>query len=87
MQKKTSQFPMRKIKMIWDFRGPHSEKTAQHHVIHLNEFAQNNNLEVIAIDVQNIHDNHTMAFMVVTEDLVPHLRQSLKPHRGQLYEH
>ena len=86
MQKKTFRFPMRKIKMIWDFRGPHSEKTAQHHVIHLNEFSQNNGIEVIAMDIEKIHENHTMAFIVVTEDLVPDLRQSLKPHRGQLYE-
>ncbi len=28
----------RKIKLIWDFRGPASAKTAEHHEIHLKEF-------------------------------------------------
>jgi len=29
----------RKLKLIWDFRGESSEKTAEHHAIHLKEFA------------------------------------------------
>jgi hypothetical protein len=28
----------RKIKLIWDFRGPASAKTAEHHEIHLKEY-------------------------------------------------
>ena len=29
---------MRKLKLIWDFRGPDALKIAQHHEIHLKEF-------------------------------------------------
>ena len=29
---------MRKLKLIWDFKGPDSEKTAAHHLIHLDEY-------------------------------------------------
>ena len=28
----------RKIKLIWDFRGPVAAKTAEHHEIHLKEY-------------------------------------------------
>ena len=29
---------MEKIKLIWDFRGPHGKNTATHHEKHLKEF-------------------------------------------------
>jgi hypothetical protein len=29
----------RKIKLIWDFRGPTAAKTAEHHEIHLKEYS------------------------------------------------
>nr|WP_298659569.1 hypothetical protein [uncultured Flavobacterium sp.] len=28
----------KKIKLIWDFRGPSALQTAEHHAIHLNEY-------------------------------------------------
>ena len=28
---------LEKIKLIWDFRGPVAEKTAQHHLKHLHQ--------------------------------------------------
>ena len=34
-QKKMS----RKIKLLWDFRGPDAKETAKHHTIHLKDFA------------------------------------------------
>lgn len=72
--------------MIWDFRGPHAEKTADHHIIHLKEFAQNNQITNVLFGVEKIYDNYTIAYMVVTEDLVTELRKTLKPHRGQWYQ-
>ena len=40
---------MRKIKLIWDFRGEAAAKTAEHHLIHLNEYLENEKiiLEII----------------------------------------
>lgn len=29
----------KRIKLIWDFKGPTSEKIATHHCIHLKEYA------------------------------------------------
>ena len=28
----------KKIKLIWDFRGPSALQTAEHHALHLNEY-------------------------------------------------
>ena len=33
---------MRKLKLIWDFRGPVSQKTAEHHLVHLKEYIELN---------------------------------------------
>ncbi|WP_459212300.1 hypothetical protein [Aquimarina rhabdastrellae] len=76
----------RKIKLIWDFRGPAAEKTAIHHVIHLKEFIV---AEKITLDItghQVLNDMHSIAYMVVTEETMKPIRDALKPHRGQLYQ-
>lgn len=76
---------MRKLKLIWDFRGPDAFKIAEHHEKHLKEFIvmQNTNLNITGYEALN--DLHSMAFMVVTEDEMKPIRDALKPHRGQLY--
>lgn len=33
------------IKLIWDFRGPEAQKIAEHHVIHLKEYATAHDLD------------------------------------------
>ncbi len=76
---------MRKIKMIWDFRGSGAEKTAQHHEIHLKEFivAEKLPLNITGFEVQN--EMHAIAFMVVTDDNLLLVRDTLKPHRAEIY--
>ena len=77
---------MRKIKLIWDFRGPSASHTARHHHIHLQEFVAQEKIDIITSGVSPINDMHIIAYLVVTENQVPQLRDLLKPHRGQLYE-
>ena len=43
---------MQKIKLIWDFRGEASAKTAEHHVIHLKEFAEREHIEFTEIEIE-----------------------------------
>lgn len=77
---------MRKIKLIWDFRGPASAKTAEHHEIHLKEYIV---LEKLPLDItgfETFGDMHAIAFMVVTEENMIAVRDALKPHRGEVYE-
>jgi len=77
---------MKLIKLIWDFRGPAALQTAKHHVIHLKEYAAAQHLATPVCEHQEITDMHTVAFLVVTEQEMPAVRDALKPHRGTLYQ-
>jgi len=35
----------KKIKLIWDFRGPSAAKTAEHYEVHLKEYVLNEELK------------------------------------------
>jgi hypothetical protein len=74
----------RKIKLIWDFRGPASEKTAQHHEIHLKEYIAIEKLAINVTGFEVLNDMYAIAFMVVTDEKMIQVRDALKPHRGEL---
>ena len=76
----------RKIKMIWDFRGPAATKTAEHHEIHLKEYIaiEQSPLNITGFEILN--EMHAIAYMVVTDDNMISVRDALKPHRATLYE-
>ena len=74
----------RKIKLIWDFRGPESLKTAEHHCIHLNEFTAIEKLAFDKIETQIITDFYAMAYIIVNEEDMITFRDALKPHRGEI---
>lgn len=74
----------RKLKLIWDFRGPASQKTAEHHCIHLKEFSAIEKLNFHQIDFSILSEMHTIAFIIVDEVDMKVYRDALKPHRGQL---
>ncbi len=75
---------MRKIKLIWDFKGPDGLETAKHHCIHLKEFAQIDSLPYHKVDFKEINPMYTIAFIVVNENDMKVFRDALKPHRGEL---
>ncbi|WP_066224912.1 hypothetical protein [Formosa haliotis] len=76
---------MRQLKLIWDFRGPQALKTAEHHEIHLKEYISNENLDINITGFTAITDMHAIAFLVVNEVDMKPIRDTLKPHRGQVY--
>jgi hypothetical protein len=75
----------RQIKLIWDFRGPASAKTAEHHEIHLKEYIaiEKLPLNITGFEIQG--EMHAIAFMVVNDESMITVRDALKPHRGELY--
>jgi hypothetical protein len=75
----------RKIKLIWDFRGPAAAKTAEHHEIHLKEYIITEKLPLNITGFEIINEMHTIAFMVVTDENMILVRDALKPHRAELY--
>lgn len=76
----------RKLKLIWDFRGPAAAKTAEHHEIHLKEFIELEKLELNITGHSTINDMYSIAFLVVNESEMLKVRDVLKPHRGEVYE-
>ena len=76
----------RKLKLIWDFKGPASQKIAAHHCIHLKEFATIEKLHFYEVDLTIISEMHSIAFIIVDEADMKIYRDALKPHRGQLAE-
>lgn len=76
----------RKIKLIWDFRGPAGAKTAEHHEIHLKEFIQAEKLPLNITGFEALNEMHAIAYMVVSEENMIAVRDALKPHRGEVWE-
>lgn len=76
---------MRKLKLIWDFRGPNGYKTAEHHEIHLKEYIKLENLEASLTGYERLNDMHAIAFIVIDEKDMKPIRDTLKPHRGQVF--
>ena len=76
----------RKIKMIWDFRGPAAPKTAEHHEIHLKEYIEIEKLSLNITGFEIKNEMHSIAFMVVTDENMLQVRDALKPHRAVLFE-
>ena len=75
----------RQIKLIWDFRGETSAKTAEHHEIHLKEYI---NIEKLPLNITGFeikNEMHAIAFMVVSDENMISVRDTLKPHRGEIY--
>lgn len=76
---------MERVKLIWEFRGPNAQKTAEHHVVHLKEFGITEGIETTLCEVETVSEMYSMAFWVVDKNWMNDLRERLKPHRGQLY--
>lgn len=75
----------RKIKIIWDFRGPGAAKTAEHYQKHLEEFIVIEELKFDITGHQHFSPSHSIAYMVVAEFELKEVRDILKPHRGEIY--
>ena len=76
---------MRKLKLIWDFRGPDALKIAEHHEKHLKEYISSEKLNIPITGFERLSDSHSIAFLVVDENQMKSIRDALKPHRGQVY--
>ena len=77
---------MQNIKLIWDFRGSTSAKTAQHHEIHLKEYIVSQRLQLNITGFETFGEMHAIAFVVVIENEMIGVRDALKPHRGEVFE-
>ena len=76
----------KRLKLIWDFRGPNAFHTAKHHEIHLKEYIIAEKLSENNTGTEQYSDMHSSAYMVVIESEMKPVRDALKPHRGQLFD-
>ena len=74
----------RKIKVLWDFRGPDALQIAEHHKLHLQEYADQQHLSLINIGVDQHSDFFTSAFITINEADLLQVRDQLKPQRAVL---
>jgi len=77
---------VKKIRLIWDFRGPASEMTARHHEIHLREYRDAEKLPQLPTGFETFGEMHATAWMVVVESDMVSVRDALRPHRGELFQ-
>ena len=75
----------KKIKLIWDFRGPTAAHVARHHEKHLKEYITAELLQLQITGHADLSNAHSIAFMVVFESEMIPVRDRLRPHRGELY--
>ncbi len=76
----------RKIKLLWDFRGPDATEIAKHHAIHLADFVKKESLSINITGYNDLTTGHSVAYMVVEEAKMIQIRDALLPHRGEVYE-
>ena len=74
---------MRKLKLIWDFKGPDALKIAQHHTIHLKTFKEHCNENIYSIGYSDFNELYATAYIIVDEQNMKLFRDQLKPHRGE----
>ena len=75
----------RKIKLIWDFRGPGAAQIAEHYQKHLDEFVVIEELKFDITGYEHFGTTHSIAYLVVAEFEMKEVRELLKPHRGEIY--
>lgn len=75
----------KKIKLIWEFRGPTAVQTAKHHVIHLNDYITIEKLSLRQTAVETSGEFSASAYMIIVESDMQKVKAALKPHRGQYY--
>ncbi|MBT3754459.1 MAG: hypothetical protein HOG23_05510 [Flavobacteriaceae bacterium] len=71
------------LKLIWDFKGPSSEKIAEHHETHLKEFFILENKKLIKSGIELLNNSHHIAFAIIKKCDLEYIKHKLKPNRGQ----
>ncbi|MDA9018768.1 hypothetical protein N9I49_01320 [Flavobacteriaceae bacterium] len=74
---------MKLIKLIWDFKGPSSNKTAEHFKSHLDQFLKIENKTFSDLGLEIVNDSYSFVFVITSIDDLNFFKEKLKPNRGQ----
>ena len=72
----------KKAQLIWNFNGQDGLKTAEHHLVHLKEFAQMEALPILKSGINKTSPLSCEAYIIVEMEWVEKLRSKLKPNKG-----
>ena len=72
--------------MFWDFRGMDAEKFAKHHIHHLEEYAEMEELMYCITNIEIYSEMFAAAFMLVDESEMLKVRDALKPNRAEYFD-
>ncbi len=72
----------RTIQFVWDYYGDAAARTAEHHKIHLQEFAEERQLKIQQAGFEIIRDTHAIATLLLKEDEALELKDVLRPEKA-----
>ena len=72
----------KKAQLIWIFNGQDGLKTAEHHLVHLKEFAQMEAVPILKSGINKSSPSSCEAYIIVKMELAEKLRTQLKPNKG-----
>lgn len=72
----------KKAQLIWSFNGKDGLKTAEHHLVHLKEFAQMEAVPILKSGINKTSPLSCEAYIIVEMEWVEKLRTQLKPNKG-----
>ena len=72
----------KKAQLIWNFNGQDGLKTAEHHLLHLKEFAQLEAVPILKSGINKTSPLSCEAYIIVEMEWVEKLRTQLKPNKG-----
>ena len=76
----------KKTKLIWQFYGMDALRIADHHLVHLNEYLNREDIFVVDKGTELINDFSSISFIIIDNSLVEKLRVALKPHKEFIVE-
>lgn len=72
----------KKAQLIWNYNGQDGLKTAEHHLVHLKEFAQLEAVPILKSGINKTSPLSCEAYIIVEMEWVEKLRTQLKPNKG-----
>ena len=73
---------MTNIKFVWEFFGLDSEHLSKHHLTHLNEFLDLENIELFDSGISVESENFSYSYIVVDSNHLNFIKLKLKPHKA-----
>ena len=64
-------------------RGGDAKGMAEHHAIHLKEYAQRESIQIHDVATEEVNDVYTLAYMIINESDMITVRDALRPHRAE----